>query len=99
MTSTFIDLPMILKNSNNEKPSSAYGLFYENCVLHILFRQINVYIHGILASTNTNLSHYTSYIQFMLMTPMFYKLLRGIAIRYEYKVDTETSNNLEDATT
>ena len=78
LTSTFIDLNVIIRKSNNEKPSAAEGLSYENCVLHNLFRQISVYINGTLVSTSNNLSNYTSSIQFMLMTPMSYKKLREL---------------------
>ena len=35
----------------------------------------------------------------MLMTLMFYKLLRGMAIRYEYKTETHSSNILRDSAT
>ena len=99
LNSTFIDLNVIVKKSNNEKPGATEGLSYENCVLHNLFRQISVYINGTLVSTSNNLSNYASYIQFMLMTPMSYKLLWGHDLGYEYKTDTDTTNILGDAIT
>ena len=54
LTFTFIDLQVILKKSNNEKPSAAEGLLNEICVLHSLFRQISVYINGTLEGTSNN---------------------------------------------
>jgi hypothetical protein len=81
-TSTFINLNVIVKKFSNEKPSIAEELSYENCLLHNLFRQISVYIIGTMASTIKNLSNYASYIQFMFMTPMSYKHLRGRALGY-----------------
>ena len=33
------------------------------------------------------------------MTPMSYKLLKGLVIEYQYKTDTDTSNMLRDAAT
>ena len=35
----------------------------------------------------------------MLMTSMSFNILRGMAIPYEYKTDTDTKNILRDATT
>ena len=35
----------------------------------------------------------------MLMTQMFYKKLRDVAIRYEYETGTDNSNILRDLTT
>ena len=35
----------------------------------------------------------------MLMTPISYKLLRGLTIGYEYKTDTDTTYKLGDVTT
>ena len=49
-------------------------------------------------STSTNLSNYATYVQFMLMTPMSCKTLRGLAIGYEYTTDTDTSNILRHMT-
>ena len=49
--------------------------------------------------TSTNPRNYASYIQFMLVTPMSHGFLRYLAIGYEYKKDTDTSNILKDATT
>ena len=37
--------------------------------------------------------------QFMLMTPISYKLLRDMAMGYEYKTDTDKNNLLRNATT
>ena len=80
-------------------PSTAERLSYENCALQNLFMQISVYINGMLMSTSNNISNYSDYIKFMLMTPIVYKLLRCSTIGYEYKTDTDTSNVLRNATT
>ena len=80
LTSKFIDLYVTVKKSNSEKPIAAERLSYEKSVLNNLCRQLIVYINRTLVSTNTNLSDYSCYIQFMLMTPMSYKLLIGMAI-------------------
>ena len=64
LSSTFIDLHVVVKKFDNKVSSLTYGISYENCVLHNLFRQISVYINGTLVSTSNNLSNYTSYIQF-----------------------------------
>ena len=101
----FIDLTShfksdkIVKKSNNGKPSAAKGLSYGNCVLHNLFMPISININATLVSTSNNFSNYASYIQFMLMTPMFYKILRCSVIGYEYKRNTDTSNILRGLTT
>ena len=94
LTSTPVDLLGIVKISNNEKPSAVEGLSNEVCVLHSLFRQISIYINRTLVSTSRNLSNYASYMWFMLMTPKSYKKLRGLAIAYAYKTDTDTTNIL-----
>ena len=60
---------------------------------------MGVYINVMLVSTSNNFSNYASYIQFMLMTPMFYKILRCSVIGYEYKRNTDTSNILRNTTT
>ena len=83
MISTFIDLHVIAEKSNIKKPTEPKELFIENFVLHNLLRQISVYINGTLVSTSNNLSNYAGYIQSILMSPMSYKLLRGMAIGYE----------------
>ena len=99
LTSTFIDLNLIVKNSNSEKPSTPKGLSYENCVLHNLFMQMSVCMNEQFVSTSNNLSNYASYIRFMLMTPMSHELLKGLVIGYEYKTDTDTTNIHRDTTT
>ena len=38
LNSTFIYFDVIVEKSNNEKPSAAEDLSYENCVLYNLFR-------------------------------------------------------------
>ena len=48
--------------------------------------------------TINNLSNCASYIQFMLMTPISYKIRRGFDIGYGYKTDTFTTNILGDPT-
>ena len=55
LTSTFIELYVILKTSNSEKSSAAEGSSYENYVLHNLFRQISCYINGTLEAQATML--------------------------------------------
>ena len=82
LNSTFIDLHLIVQKTTNEEPRVTVGISCENCVLHNLFRQISVYIIGTLVSTINNLLNYTSYIQFILVILMSYKLLRGMAIGY-----------------
>jgi hypothetical protein len=99
LSSTFIDLCVIVKKFDHEKPSAAEELSYEKCVQHDLFRQITFYINGTLVRTINNLPNYASYIQFMLKTLMSYKELRGLAIGYEHKSDTDTGNILRDVTT
>ena len=64
----FIDLHVIVKKSDNRMPSLTDDISFENYILHNLFQQISIYINGTLVSTNDNLSNYTNYIQFMLMT-------------------------------
>ena len=49
-----------------------------------------------LLNTINNLSNYASYIQLMLMTPKFSKKLRGLAIGYENKTNTDTTNILRE---
>jgi hypothetical protein len=100
LSSTFIDLNVVVKKkSDNQTPSAVDGVSYENCILHNLFRQINVYINGTLVSTSNNLSNYASYIQFMLMTPKSYKELRGQAMGYEYRLNVDTDGELTTAVT
>ena len=76
MSSTFIDLNVVVKKSDNEMPSLTDGISHENCVLHNLNLQISVYVNRTLVSTSSNLSNYTSNIQFMLMARNSYKNLR-----------------------
>jgi len=45
LTSTFIDLHVVVEKSNNQKPSAFEGLSYEKCELLNLFRLINAYIN------------------------------------------------------
>ena len=67
--------------------------------MHSLFRQISIYINGTLVSTSKNVSNCENYIQLILMTLGCYKKLRKLAIWYEYKTDSDTSNVLKEATT
>jgi hypothetical protein len=95
LSSTFIDLKVVVrKKSDNSPPSNVDGLSYENGILHNLFKQICVYINGTLVSTSNNLSNYASYIQFMLMTPMAYKKLRGLPMGYDYRTNVDTDGEL-----
>ena len=82
-TSTFLDLYVVVKKSNNKKPTSAEVSYYENCLLHNLFRQITVFYKWNIGDPSNNLSYYESYQQFLLMSPVSYKKLRGMAIGYE----------------
>jgi hypothetical protein len=100
LSSKFIDLNVVVKKkSENTIPIASDGLSYENCILHNLFKQINVFINGILVSTSNNLSNYASYIQFIMMTPKSYKELRGQALGYEYRPNVDTDGELTAAVT
>ena len=74
-----IDFNVAVKKSNNGMPTIPEELSNENCALYNFFRQISVYINGKLVSICKKLSNYTSYIQFMLMTPLSYKKLKDSA--------------------
>jgi len=100
LSSTFIDLNVVVKKkSDNTTPNAGDGLSYENCILHNLFKQINVFINGTLVSTSNNLSNYASYIQFMMMTPKAYKEMRGQSLGYEYRTGVDTDGELTTAVT
>jgi len=73
-------------------------LFSRNCPIKTMkiAKKINIQISNF---KQAYLSNYSSYIQFMLITPMSYKLLKGMAIGYEYKTDIDTRNVLTDRTT
>ena len=73
LTSAFLVLHVIVKKLTVKNQVQPRGY----SVMHNLHRQISAYLNGMLVSTSNNLSNYASYIQFMLMTPMFSKLLRG----------------------
>jgi hypothetical protein len=80
-------------------PILADGIFYENCILRNLFRQISVYINGTLVSTSNNLSNYKSHTQFMLMILKSYKELRGTSNVYKYINNTNSTDALKNAAT
>ena len=50
-------------------------------------------------NTSNNLSSYSRYVKFTLMTPKSYKKLRGSTMGYKYTPGIETTIALENATT
>ena len=98
LSSTFTHLLVIVKKFDNEIHSLIDGISYENCLWHILFCQISVYINATLVSTINNFSNYASYVLFILMTSESYRKLRFSANGYPYKTDTESADALKHET-
>jgi hypothetical protein len=83
----------VKKKSDNTTPAAADCLSNENCILHNLFKYINVFINGTLVSTSNITINY----QFMMMTPKLYKDLRGQVFGFEYRSGFDTDGELTAA--
>ena len=95
LSSTFTHLLVIVKKFDNEIHCLIDGISYENCLWHILFCQISVYINATLVSTINNFSNYGSYVLFILMTSESYRKLSFSANGYPYKTDTGSTDALK----
>ena len=84
---------IVRKRSDDQTLITTEGLFYENCILHNLFRHISVHKWNIV-STSNNLSNYASDKKFMLMNQKRYKKLTGLVMGYDYRFNIDTGGEL-----